>query len=254
MKLVDTLVEVRNFGAGLLLRDQRRRSVRFWDQRTGSLAGHGTGRIANCGTGRVHLRRSQRGDEVHQFGYDDRYLTVARRQGDPDAQTPTANRNRRARSRTRRSDPDNVSGCRERGAVAGLQRFRVRYRPPRAAAPDHVAQAVERLAQAVLALPGILRQQRRQGATSAHASSDTSEGQGLRDGAIPQTGGAGHGRSITRFIYNDYSAFIKRYRFFVANEAANNSGCLGSGLVDHSQKMTVAASAMAEKKTVGHRS
>lgn len=29
---------------------------------------------------------------------------------------------------------------------------------------------------------------------------------------------------------------------------------LGSGLVDQSQKMTVAASAMAEKKTVGHRS
>ena len=29
---------------------------------------------------------------------------------------------------------------------------------------------------------------------------------------------------------------------------------LGSGLTDHSQKMTVAASAMAEKKAVGHRS
>jgi hypothetical protein len=29
---------------------------------------------------------------------------------------------------------------------------------------------------------------------------------------------------------------------------------LGSGLVDQSQKMTVAASAMAEKKAVGHRS
>jgi hypothetical protein len=29
---------------------------------------------------------------------------------------------------------------------------------------------------------------------------------------------------------------------------------LGSGLVDHSQKMTVAARAMAEKKTVGQRS
>ena len=29
---------------------------------------------------------------------------------------------------------------------------------------------------------------------------------------------------------------------------------LGSGLVDHSQKMTVAARAMAERKTVGHRS
>ncbi len=29
---------------------------------------------------------------------------------------------------------------------------------------------------------------------------------------------------------------------------------LGSGLVDHSQKMTVAARAMAEKKAVGHRS
>ena len=29
---------------------------------------------------------------------------------------------------------------------------------------------------------------------------------------------------------------------------------LGSGLVDHSQKMTVAARATAEKKTVGHRS
>ena len=31
-------------------------------------------------------------------------------------------------------------------------------------------------------------------------------------------------------------------------------GFLGSGLVDQSQKMMVAASAMAEKKTVGHRS
>ena len=29
---------------------------------------------------------------------------------------------------------------------------------------------------------------------------------------------------------------------------------LGSRLIDHSQKMTVAARAMAEKKTVGHRS
>jgi hypothetical protein len=29
---------------------------------------------------------------------------------------------------------------------------------------------------------------------------------------------------------------------------------LGSGLVDHSQKMMVAARAMAERKTVGHRS
>jgi hypothetical protein len=29
---------------------------------------------------------------------------------------------------------------------------------------------------------------------------------------------------------------------------------LGSGLVDQSQKMTVAAGAMAEKKAVGHRS
>lgn len=29
---------------------------------------------------------------------------------------------------------------------------------------------------------------------------------------------------------------------------------LGSGLIDHSQKMTVAARAIAEKKTVGHRS
>ena len=29
---------------------------------------------------------------------------------------------------------------------------------------------------------------------------------------------------------------------------------LGSGLIGHSQKMTVAARAMAEKKTVGHRS
>lgn len=29
---------------------------------------------------------------------------------------------------------------------------------------------------------------------------------------------------------------------------------LGSGLIDQSQKMTVAARAMAEKKTVGHRS
>ena len=32
------------------------------------------------------------------------------------------------------------------------------------------------------------------------------------------------------------------------------AGMLGSGLVDQSQKMAVAASAMAEKKTVGQRS
>ena len=32
------------------------------------------------------------------------------------------------------------------------------------------------------------------------------------------------------------------------------SGWLGSGLIGHSQKMTVAASATAEKKTVGQRS
>ncbi len=35
---------------------------------------------------------------------------------------------------------------------------------------------------------------------------------------------------------------------------ARREGVLGSGLVDHSQKMTVAARAMAEKKTVGQRS
>lgn len=33
-----------------------------------------------------------------------------------------------------------------------------------------------------------------------------------------------------------------------------HSGDLGSGLIDQSQKMTVAARAMAEKNTVGHRS
>ena len=33
-----------------------------------------------------------------------------------------------------------------------------------------------------------------------------------------------------------------------------NASTLGSGLVDYSQKMTVAARAMAEKKTVGQRS
>jgi len=36
--------------------------------------------------------------------------------------------------------------------------------------------------------------------------------------------------------------------------AGNWDTALGSGLVDHSQKMTVAARATAEKKTVGHRS
>src|SRR5690554_4788291 len=36
--------------------------------------------------------------------------------------------------------------------------------------------------------------------------------------------------------------------------AHNLAGALGSGLVDQSQKITVAARATAEKKTVGHRS
>ena len=39
------------------------------------------------------------------------------------------------------------------------------------------------------------------------------------------------------------------FRYF-----ALNFNALGSGLVDQSQKMTVAARAMAERKTVGHRS
>jgi len=41
-----------------------------------------------------------------------------------------------------------------------------------------------------------------------------------------------------------------------SNLCARNYGMfgLGSGLIDQSQKMTVAARAMAEKKTVGHRS
>ena len=37
-------------------------------------------------------------------------------------------------------------------------------------------------------------------------------------------------------------------------EAPKKGPVLGSGLVDQSQKMTVAARAMAERKTVGHRS
>jgi hypothetical protein len=37
-------------------------------------------------------------------------------------------------------------------------------------------------------------------------------------------------------------------------ELCYKNGFLGSGLVDHSQKMTVAARATVEKKTVGHRS
>ena len=44
--------------------------------------------------------------------------------------------------------------------------------------------------------------------------------------------------------------------FFKKISAARQAGSakLGSGLVDQSQKMTVAARAMAERKTVGHRS
>jgi hypothetical protein len=44
---------------------------------------------------------------------------------------------------------------------------------------------------------------------------------------------------MLNFAVDDLDAFVDR---------------LGSGLVDQSQNMTVAASAMAEKKTVGHRS
>ncbi len=40
----------------------------------------------------------------------------------------------------------------------------------------------------------------------------------------------------------------------VARHAAERASDLGSGLIDHSQKMTVAASAMAEKNAVGQRS
>jgi len=40
----------------------------------------------------------------------------------------------------------------------------------------------------------------------------------------------------------------------VASWAKRGNRRLGSGLIGHSQKMTVAASAMAEKKAVGQRS
>jgi catechol 2,3-dioxygenase-like lactoylglutathione lyase family enzyme len=49
--------------------------------------------------------------------------------------------------------------------------------------------------------------------------------------------------AMTAFLVNDYDEAIS---FFV--------GRLGSGLIGRSQKMTVAARALAEKKTVGHRS
>ena len=44
------------------------------------------------------------------------------------------------------------------------------------------------------------------------------------------------------------------YRVSATCIAMLGTAILGSGLVDQSQKMTVAARAMAERKTVGHRS
>jgi NAD(P)H-dependent FMN reductase len=44
------------------------------------------------------------------------------------------------------------------------------------------------------------------------------------------------------------------YIFVVAELTIRSRACLGSGLTDQSQKMTVAARAMAEKKALGHRS
>ena len=47
---------------------------------------------------------------------------------------------------------------------------------------------------------------------------------------------------------------IKALFDMAAHESGAQPKRLGSGLVDHSQKMTVAARAMAEKKAVGQRS
>ena len=63
-------------------------------------------------------------------------------------------------------------------------------------------------------------------------------------------GGETHGQQL---IEIDAGRSVLMYlRSKVSNDA--DFPKLGSGLVDQSQKMTVAARAMAERKTVGHRS
>lgn len=47
---------------------------------------------------------------------------------------------------------------------------------------------------------------------------------------------------------------VQKFLRLMSNRIFSVIRRLGSGLVDHSQKMTVAARATAEKKTVGHRS
>ncbi len=55
-------------------------------------------------------------------------------------------------------------------------------------------------------------------------------------------------------IRSDKLFVDQQNRFCVTSFSDSATMRLGSGLVDHSQKMTVAARATAEKKTVGHRS
>jgi CheY-like chemotaxis protein len=54
------------------------------------------------------------------------------------------------------------------------------------------------------------------------------------------------GITVQRLGYN--------VKYFTSGRSLVEEGTLGSGLIGHSQKITVAASAMAEKKAVGQRS
>lgn len=55
---------------------------------------------------------------------------------------------------------------------------------------------------------------------------------------------------LTATVNNEETNFSDEKRVNIINRIC----ALGPGLVDYSQKMTVAASAMAEKKAIGHRS
>jgi hypothetical protein len=68
-------------------------------------------------------------------------------------------------------------------------------------------------------------------------------------------------RDSVTMIAQPYQLYVERTdrtrnmsRFYAMSIEPNLFGeaCLGSGLIDQSQKITVAARAMAERKTIGH--
>ena len=80
------------------------------------------------------------------------------------------------------------------------------------------------------------------------------------DSAVPAelVAVAGRLNNAFRHLGSGWSIFVEAQRHvaatYPASLFADSAAALGSGLVDHSQKMTVAARAMAEKKAVGQRS